>query len=323
MGRVTPDGYDIIVWRLDETSGAYRNTGTQSPNSSTTDLTVQNSVDRNGNGLFGDPCANFPGVGNFPTGSSATRNSAFGANTINPAYPITVSAWVNVRSYSTTFTSTLVGKQYRDTGITNTWSTPFHALGISLTTANSGLSWFVSCATSSSTRLIYQIDDFPIPLQQWCHVGLTYDGYTLKAFLNGCQCITVTSGTINAGLASGGSGVPISYTDGTNGFGPWVIGALTATGSSNKEEAPYQIQDVRIASIARPLSYFQQIYKFGQLPISLVDATQYYKLRVFDTSCTEPTPIIWIDTEVSLVNLPVTPCSGVFSPLEVLDTWFA
>lgn len=322
MARVLPDGYDILVWYLNETSGAYRNTGTFQPNSSTTDLTVQNTVDRLGNGLFGDNCLNFPGTSNFPSGSSSTRNAVIGANTVNPAFPITISCWINIRNYPASNNFAPISKQFRDTNITNVWSAPFYALDINILAG--GNSWTVALATAGNVRNTFQIDDFPIPLQQWSHIGLTYDGYILKAFLNGCHCINFSSGSVLPGLVIAGNGTPISYTDGSNGFGPWKLGSITATGASNKEEGNYQIQDFRVANIARPLSYFQRIYKFGVLPINLVNAVQYYKLRAYDMSCTpNPQAVVWVDTEVSLANAPSAPCSGPLTDPEVLEVWWA
>lgn len=319
MARVAPDGYDILVWKLDETSGAYRNTGVTSPNDTSTDLTVQNSVDRNGLSIFNTPCPNFPGTSNFPAGSSATRNSARGGNTINPPYPLTVSCWVNQRAYPSGNSVGFVAKAFRDTGITNTWTTPFNA--ISLFNA-SGTDWGAALclSTAPTAQTTFTMTDFPIPLGQWAHIGFTYDGYTIKLYLNGNQMITYSGAVKLPGLSASGTMV---YTDGVNGFGPWTIGAVIATGSPNKNEPNAQISDVRVANVARPLSYFQNIWKFGAGALNLVDATQYYKLRAYDLACTEPTPVFWVDTEISLTNAPAFPCGGPYSDPEVIDTWWA
>lgn len=320
MAFLAPDEHDILRWKLDETIGVYRNTGTLLPNNASTDLTVVNAVDRVSTGILGLPCPNFPGTNNFPTGSSATRNSIIGAKTINPTFPITLSCWVNLRFYSTANNATLIGKQFRDTAITNTWTAPLHALNITLLTTNGGQSWRVEVANSTTTKLTFTIDDFAIPLQQWSHIGLTYDGYALKAYLNGCECIYYSSGVQPLVV---GVGAPIVYTNGTDGYGDWVAGAITATGSANKEEANYMIQDIRVANIARTPTYFKTAYTLGASPVSVSAATQYYKLRAYDSSCATDTPVTWIDTEISLVNAPAFPCEGPYINLEILSTWFA
>lgn len=320
MTRILPDSHDQIVWLLNETSGAYRNTGVLSPNSVTTDLNITNTIIRTGAGLFGGNCVQLPGTTNFPTGSSATRNYAVGAKTINIAPPITVSCWVYLRSYTTANNTTIIGKEYRDSSIISSWTTPFQAINITTLTSNGGGDWMVQIATSVSTNVALTVTDFPIPLQTWSHIGITHDGTAIRAFLNGCQCIYY-SGTTQLNSTAAGA---ISYTDGSNGFGFWRVGAITATGSANKEETNAQIQDVRIANIARPLSYFQSVYAGGALPTipGKAASNQYFKLRAYDTSCPTPTAVVWVDTQVSLANAPAFPCSGPFTSPEVLDTWF-
>jgi len=319
MGRVTPDEHDILVWRLNESSGPYRNTGVTSPNDVSTDLNITNTIVRTGTGVFDDSCAQFPSTGNFPTGASATRNYAAGAKTINPTPPLTVSAWVYLKSYTTTNNTTLFGKEYRDSTITSSWTSPFQAINISTLTSNGGQDWIAQVALTSSTNATFTVTDFPIPLQQWSHIGLTHDGTDLRAYLNGFQCIRYSGSTQLNSVAA----ASLSYTDGVNGFGFWRTGAITATGSANKEEPNILIQDIRVADIARPLDYFKLVYKVGVLPITVTSAVRYYKLRAYDTSCTTPTPVVWVDTEISLANAPAFPCIGPYSTPEVLDTWFA
>lgn len=320
MPRTAPDIFDQIVWPLTETSGPYRNVGQFLPNNSLTDLTVTNTVIRTGSGVFGN-CIQLPSTSNFPTGSSATRNYVAGAQTYNPSPPLTISCWIYLRSYTTSNNSTFIGKEYRDSGITSSWATPFQAINITTLTSNGGGDWMVQVATSASTNVALTVTDFVIPFGVWSHIGITHDGTAIRAYLNGCQCIYYSGATqLNSTAAS-----TISYTDGTNGFGFWRIGAITATGSSNKEEPSANIQDVRIANVARPLSYFKRVYSAGALPIPAGQSAnaQYYKLRAYDLSCSTPTPVVWVDTQISLANAPTFPCSGPYSAVEVLDTWFA
>ncbi len=320
MPRIAPDLFDQIVWPLTETAGAYRNIGVLSPNDTSTDLTITNTVTRTGNGIFGN-CPQFPATSNFPTGSNSTRNYAAGAKTINITPPLTLSCWVYLRNYTTSYVQNIVGKEYRDSSITSSWATPFYAISIDVLTSNGGGDWFVSVATSASTRVSITITDFPIPTGVWSHIGITHDGTAIRAFLNGCQCIYYSGSTqLNSTAAA-----TISYTDGINGFGNWKVGAITATGSTNKEEPQANIQDVRVASIARPLSYFKHVYAVGTLPVGGGGLTsgQFFKLRAYDTSCPTPTAVTWVDTEVSLANAPAFPCTGPYTTPEVLDTWYA
>jgi hypothetical protein len=320
MPRIAPDTNDQIVWPLTETSGAYRNVGVLAPNDPSTDLTITGSVIRTGSALFTDNSLWIPGTSDFPACSAATRNYAAGAKNILITPPITLSFWLHLRSYNTSNTQQLVGKEYRDSEITSSFTTPFHTINIATLTSNGGGDWGGFIAVNSSTQVGFTVTDFPIPLGMWSHVGITYDGTSIRLYLNGCQMIYYSGATqLNTVAAAS-----LSYTDGSNGFGFWKIGAITATGSANKQEGNANIQDVRIANVARPLSYFKRIFEAGALPLRAGGFTsaQYFKLRAYDTSCVTPTQVVWVDTEVSLANAPPFPCSGPYTSPEVLDTWY-
>lgn len=321
MPRIAPDLFDQIVWPLTETSGPYSNVGALSPNSSTTDLTITNTVVRTGCGIFGDNCIQLPATSNFPSGSNATRNYAAGAKTVNLQPPITLSFWVYLRGYTTSNNMGLVSKEYRDSDITSSWTFPFNAINIACVTTNGGGDWAAVVTHDVGTRTLFTITDYPIPLGVWSHIGLTFDGSYLRAYLNGCQMIFYSGGTQFDKVTAAGSG--LSYSDGSNGFGYWRIGAITATGSSSKEEPMANIQDVRIANVARSLNYFKTVYSAGFFPTTggFVSA-QYYKLRAYDLSCVTPTYVVWVDTQVSLANAPAFPCSGPYSAPEVIETWY-
>lgn len=322
MPRIAPDVFDQLVWPLTETSGPYRNVGMLSPNDASTDLTVVNSITRTGTGLFTTNCPLMPGTSNYPTGSSATRNNIIGANSVTITPPITVSCWVNIRSYTTGQNMTIFAKEYRNPSISgNTWVAPFNCFMIGMGTGNGGGDWFVSMATNSSTQVSFSIIDSPMPYQLWSHVGFTYDGSNIRVYQNGCQMMYYSSGVQTFTVAASA----MSYTDGTNGFGPWRVGAIQSTGSGNKEEGNCQVQDIRVANTVRSLNYFKKVYAAGVLPTLAGKSAhaQYYKLRAYDLSCATPTYVVWVDTQVSLANAPAYPCSGPYSAPEVLDTWFA
>lgn len=321
MPRIAPDLFDQLVWTLTEQSGPYRNTGQLTPNDPSTDLTIVNSITRTGTGIFTTNCVQLPGNSNVPPGSSATRNNIIGANTITIAPPITVSLWVNLRSYRTDQNQTLFAKEYRNPSLSgNSWVTPFNTFMIGTATTNGGGDWFVAHATNSSTQVVFTVIDFPLPYQNWAHIGFTHDGSNVRCYLNGCQMIYYSGSTQLSTLATTG----LSYTDGTNGFGPWRVGAIQSTGSGSKEEGNCQVADIRVANVVRPLSYFKKIYAAGALPTPNGGGVgaRYFKLRAYDLSCSTPTYVVWVDTQVSLANAPAFPCSGPYSQPEVLQTWF-
>jgi len=320
MPRIAPDIFDQIVWPLTETSGAYRNVGQFAPNDPTTDLSITNTVIRTGSGIFGN-CLQLPSTSNFPAGSGSTRNYIAGAKTYNPAPPLTVSCWVYLRSYTTAQNSSFIKKEYRDSSLVSSWTTPFQSIGITTLTTNGGGDWQVNIGTNNTTQVSFTVTDFVIPFGVWSHIGFTHDGTNIRLYLNGCQCMYYSGATQ---LLTQPCAAP-SYTDGgTGGFGNWVVGAITATGSTNREEPSANVQDVRIANVVRSLSYFKRVYAAGVLPIppgKVVNA-QYYKLRAYDLSCSTPTAVTWVDTQISLANAPAFPCSGPYSAPEVLETWY-
>lgn len=502
MARIIPDSNDILVYKLDEASGAYRNTGSQLPNDSLTDLTVSGTIVRTATGIHGGNCPWFPGTGNYPTGASATRNYIFGANTINPQTPFTLSFWVNQRGYiNNSNFQQYVKKLFRDHTITNTSASPFFSFEISNASTNSGQDLYFGFSNSATTQTNMTITDFPMPLAQWNHIGMTHDGTNIRAYLNGCQLIRYSGATQLSELAATSSSIvynDVSYaitnTTGTyvpgvddignhgdeartsvtfpfpvtiygakfnsgfigsngqiefgqntagfnftlpnSGFGTllcvfqrdqsttaprgifttttgtapnrtfiveWrnqvlsdgllanyevkffednntfeylyttstsnatacigvqsqaggkstvfsnattipaantrliftpteaasgylAIGATPpylVTSSPTKEEANFMISDVRIANVARPLSYFQQIFSYGALPNETTTQVIYYKMRAYDLSCAEPTPVTWIDTSISYANAPAFPCLGPYTAIEILESWAA
>jgi hypothetical protein len=166
----------------------------------------------------------------------------------------------------------------------------------------------------------FTVVDYLIPIGIWSHIGFTHDGSNIRLYLNG-NAVPYYSGATQ--LFPLPCAAP-SYTDGgTGGFGNWVVGAITATGSANREEPSANVQDVRIANVVRPLSYFKKIYAAGALPLKAFVSGQFYKLRAYDISCPTPTAVTWVDTQISLANAPPFPCIGPYSAPEVLETWFA
>lgn len=321
MPRILPDANDLIIWQLNETSGNFHNYGTFEPQNAATDLVpVNGNILQTGSGIVFPNCAQIAGTSGFPAGSAATRNYASGASTVTINPPLTVSAWVNLRSYTTNNNQSVIGKEYRNPSLNgNVWSAPFYALVINITTGDSGGDWQIGLAENSSTSVTFTVTDFPVPLGTWSHIGFTLDGAFIRAYLNGCQMIASGNPTVTTVAYTG-----LSYTDGTTGFGAWKIGAIINTGSGSKEEMNGQVQDVRIANIARPLSYFQKVFAAGALPLlpNSYISNQYFKLRAYDLACSTPTPVVWVDTQVSLRNAPAFPCGGPYTNPEVIDTWY-
>lgn len=298
MPRVLPDEFDQVVWRLDEASGPFRNSGALGP-SAATDLAAINTVNTQRLGLVGN-CIDFPGQEN-----GLTKNSIIGASTFEPQPPITVSCWVLMRSYNSTGGDN-VGQILRKAQDDTSWASPFSACGFA-TLGNGDGSWVTTITTTVNGILLGgNGTNNRLPLGIWSHLGLTYDGSTFKSYLNG-NLVSTQSASGNLAYANHGS---------------WFCGAIQ-NGSGTKQEPCMMIQDIRIANVIRPLEYFKDIHKISYSGNEELFAKRYYKMRVYDLGCPEPTQVVWVDTEVSLANAPVKPCGGAYSNIEILDTWFA
>jgi len=166
---------------------------------------------------------------------------------------MSVTFWINLRDYVDTGSGDnyqfFVTKAY----YTNSWSNPYITLAVYLDTAADG-SWHIDVTTTAGGRSDTVIGNdraFPRSVG-YSLVGLTFDGSTLNAYLNGELVQTVTG--FSSSLDYGGSG-------------PWIVGSIPSflSGASTKQEPCAIIQDVRIANIARPLSYYQNMYRLGAL----------------------------------------------------------
>lgn len=308
--RIAPDNNDIVVWRLDEAAAPFVNSSTSvnSPGSSA-NLTVLG-----GSPLLQQPSP-FAGSGTnssvqFSGNDSGTRNTINGANTFLPQPPMTVSMWVVIRTYNAPSGYTQHGLAKQTT--TGVWSgTTFASINLLQNEQYSSkpnyfdLSITYNAGGSGVNASV--TPDINVPLNQWCHVGLTYDGTNVDGYINGNWVSSSSGGSFNA-----------IYYSGTP--GPWFIGAIPA-GSGNPEESCYSFCDIRVANIVRPLSYFQNIYQSGvsntASTVSLV--TRYYKMRAYDLGCNRP--VYWVDTSISYTNAPSPPCGGPLGPIEIMEIY--
>lgn len=310
--RVTPDNNDIVVWKLDESAAPFVNSSTSSNAISTanSNLTVLS-----GNAILQQPSpfsAGGTGSAVLFTGnnSGSPRNFISGGNLAQPQPPLTLSGWIFLRTYdSTSATQILMAKQQ----VLNTWSgSSFGSLlmqnrrAISSSQANQFDFAVITTLTNTGADVLIPAE-LTIPIHTWAHIGLTYDGTNLQAFVNGNQVGTaVASPTGNIAY----SGTP----------GPWFFGNIPVGGPN--EEPQYSICDVRIANVVRSQSYFQNIYQNGVLNAGVSSIVTFYKMRAFDVLFTT-TPVYWTDTVISYTNAPASPSGSGLGPIEVLETWNA
>jgi len=303
--RVDPDNNDIVVWKLDETAAPFIN-------SSTSPSAISHAV---------SDLATFSGIANFQqpspfssmgantcvtftaNNSGSPRNFISGANNVEPQSPVTFSFWYYLRNYNTTgFTQHPFTKQHT----AGNWSSVFGQIGLQTRQYTSQPTAFdLFAATATGGGMVLDANN-NIPLNQWCHIGLVYDGSFQYGYLNGNLVgQTAATGAINYGT-----------------HGPWFFGAIPS-GSGNPEECASSICDIRIANVARPQSYFQNIYRQAMTTSgSGIPFTTYYKLRAYDNACSPPSPIYWVSTGINYTGATI-PCGtlATLGPIEVLEKW--
>ncbi len=313
--RVAPDNNDIVVWKLDEAAAPFVNSSTSgsAPSHAVSDLsTLSGSPLLRQPSLFAasgtNSCVLFTG-----NQSGSPRNFISGANNFLPQPPVTVSMWYFLRAYNSS-------------GLTQ------HGLTKQTTTGSWSGSTFGSFDLAQSRQYVSQPTQFDfylltggigqaggnalipneltIPLHTWSHIGMTYDGTTVLAYING--------NNVGSGVASPTGNIFYSGTP-----GPWFIGAIPS-GSGSPEESSASYCDIRVANVVRPQSYFANIYKNGILnsgsQISVI--TTFYKMRAYDLFYTT-TPVYWVDTSISYTNAPASPSGEGLGPIEIMESWKA
>lgn len=260
MPRISPDDHDVIVWMLDEAAAPFVNAST-SPNSkgSAADLvTVQGVVAPHCMGPFG-PASRALGLITYLTASHYATDvpavasgtwdfvaTASGSGT-DVAAPMSVSGWVRFNTHATDSptTSFPIVKRYAPSG----WSSPYTAVEFKVTDGSGTIRLAVTTPTGTRNQVSGSTTEAPVPLGVWCHLGVTFDGYVLRGYLNGELVASLT--------VASGSPVAIDY--GTH--GPWAIGA--PPGGAERTEPACLLADWRVADVARSAAYFAQIYRAG------------------------------------------------------------
>lgn len=298
--RVEPDDNDIVVWKFDDAGAPFVNSSTSpsAPSHAVSDLAnISGTINLRQPSPFAasgtNSCVQFTGIN-----SSSPRNTIYGANAVIPQAPVTFSTWLYIRTYNYTgLTQHFFSKQHT----TGTWGGVFAQVGCQnrqYTSQSTAFDLFLASATGSDIVLDAGNN---IPINRWCHVGLVYDGANKYGYLNGNLVgQQAATGSINYGNS-----------------GPWFFGAIPAGGSP--EEGQYSICDFRIANVARPQSYFQNIYRNAMSSLGNPEVT-YYKLRAYDLSCSTPTPVYWISSILDYTDAPAAPC-GSLGPIEILESW--
>ena len=237
MARIAPDSNDVLVYLLNDGPTTFVNTGTAGPSAN---WTVNGNAISGAQGLFGPALY----VAGTPVINEA--DGAGGANDVLITPNVSLSGWVFIKRYSSTPLE-LFNKQFR----LNSWSNPFLTFGFQMTNTNDGrCDLFISLGNfpSGSLQSINSGTNYLVQQGKWSHIGGTWDGSTLKFYING-----------SLASSSGFSGT-IDYNS-SGSRGQWYCGGIPGNPSNQTGCAIFS--DIRVANIARPASYFANIYYNG------------------------------------------------------------
>lgn len=232
--RVAPDSHDLGVWTMGETSGAFENTGADG----TLDLTPTGLVALDY--ARGGPLVNaasFRGT-NYAIGPNAT-------GLCEPASALTVWAWVLLTGHASGL-GPLFAAKLHDTP--TTWSAPYEDWAIWGADSGTDRAWYVGVNIGGSlVYLTLGVDGYGVADRAALTlgvphlVGLTHDGTTLRAYLDGAL--------VGSTSASGS----VAYGD-----GPIVRGGNP---SYSGHGGNMYLGEMRIADVARSAAYFAEVYQ--------------------------------------------------------------
>lgn len=242
MVRIAPDGYDYLVIPFSESGARHENYGTAGVDGYFTDLTGTLS---NQMGLYDNAVE----IGHHNSNSATrtyTRSILSQDLIVTPS--VTLSAWVYLKYYTYSSNIPLFGKQITS----NSWSSPFYAIGMrTLASSDDVTGWKVQIASSNTERelSLAATSGFNLAPLRWHHIGATWNGTTLLAYHNGVNVGTLTpsAGAIDYGTL-GSRGV-------------WFAG--NPPGAAVDLNRAFIIEDMRVANVVRPASYFKEIYYNG------------------------------------------------------------
>jgi hypothetical protein len=243
--RVEPDANDIIVWAMSDTSMPVVNTGTAGSSANLVTAGV-NGVSLGANsGVFGRASYIKP----VPNNWLKTANSAgeYVGNQMN------LSCWVFLTQYVDFGT---IGRVVTKASQRTSWTSPFDdaTIRFNITSAtNSRLR--VGLRAASGYHIVEGIaSNLKAPLYQWIHIGFAYNGSSLVAYVNG-----VPLSTVNNSISGN-----VTWSSVAPGSGPWFVGSHYAIAAvSSRECAIGMVQDIRLATVARPESWWREVYSKG------------------------------------------------------------
>jgi len=161
----------------------------------------------------------------------ASSSSVSGASTIEPSYPLTVSVWVRLESYPSSYTNPQ--GVWKASG--TTWVNPYRAI-TPFTLSGGNIGALIQTTTTKNQWVSWKTQQL-IPLSTWVHFALTYDGAIVRWYYNGQEWANVTqTGAVDYGNhGPWGAGLPPG--DSWDGVGDMSVDSLRiSTGAKSASE---------------------------------------------------------------------------------------
>lgn len=226
--RVPNDANTTIAWTFDETTLPYHNSGVGGAQNLTySPFNPLDVVD----GLFVNA---FNLAGNVVTSPSTPVDIGTTA--------CTLSAWILP---ATLVAGPIIAKNWN---AGNNHNVPFDAISLNMGN-NDGSVVFRITTADTHTNTDLTSPPSAVTTGNWHHIGVTWDGYNMKGYIDGNLAAHTVIGTGSTNLDYG--------SDGT-----WFMGALAGgDGAVN-----LIVDDVRAENIARPAQYFLDVYNSAIYP---------------------------------------------------------
>jgi len=198
--------------------------------------------------------------------SLSTSTNAFLTGTINttnianmPSSELTLSAWIKLPNTTTNGTWKQIVSKYFYNYPTYVW--PYASFALYLDISDYRKLYFILGTTTALYVGWSNVATTTIPLDQWTHVAMTYNGSTVQLYINGIQCRESNFYT----LSSFGTYTPTTTAAGTINYNVGSNGNMSVAGnhSLNGEFLTSLIDDIRIESKARTSYEILRQYEAG------------------------------------------------------------
>lgn len=202
-----PAGEAVLNYTLQELAPPFKNHGFGSP----LDLVVGTGTAPVVQPSIGTFAASLTGTNYLSTASTQVGETSGG---------ISLSAWINVRSFCPTSTCNsqmIFTKNYH----TTTWSSPWFSVNMEVDATGKLYAGAAIPGVGLANNILQAAAPGAIPLKQWVHVGMTFDGFYIRIYKNGA--LVATSGVVPGGQ-------PRSIDWGQH--GPWMFGGFPTTNTS-------------------------------------------------------------------------------------------